>query len=211
MEAFVEEILRIQTQKEKENSPQPQEEDLDTSTMFLYHVWIDNYKVNPVVAELLKNGAAKSRIMVMLYAIERQKLIEQRDAMEKEKMAALAELHRVKAVCAEREEALKRLSGVDVIIKENDMYRTSVMEIGKKNIELEQRLQNQFAFLSSKFREEADARRRRGHETINRSHFELMSGVQELLNATPPLDGERMKDLWIKHMEIVRLVLETAF
>ncbi len=205
MESFYDDILRLQRQHHPPPPPQPlPTEVLDVSTLFLYHVWIDDYKSHPVVADMLSAGAPTSRIMLLLYSLERAKWADERSAMCAKLQQTMSELEKCKAVCVEKEEALKRLAPIDRIVKENEMHRESVMEIGKHNIELERQLQCQLTVIGTKFSEESDVRRKRGHDIINTSHFELMNG----LVIVPTIDVVGMRELWIKHMETVRLVLE---
>lgn len=204
------EIARLREQYAKDTS-------VSDGTLFLYRTWLDEFITNPVIAQAVSDAALVvnecpphahvNRVMCFMFAQERASIL-----------ALRAELAAAKVLLDERDTMLKRLAPIDKIISENNFYQTSLMEMGKRVIDLEGQVNRLDFSLMTKteqvgrvVREEYDQRRKNAHDTLNVLHVDLIATLCSIFHAGKDFlsqaDKVVLRDELIRHLENVRLLL----
>ncbi len=186
-------------------------------TLFLYRAWLDDYISNPAIAQAVNEAAGVAHECPPLSRVNRIAcLMFMQERMQHANLRS--ELAAANRLLEERDATIKRWQPLDKILAESNHYQTSVMQLGKRVIDLEQHIEKLNASLLLKtqqagavVREEYDRRRNDAHDALNKMHVDLMTVMSNAFHASKDVLNQAEKvtlhDELVHHLEQVRLLL----
>lgn len=168
---------------------------LDDGQQFMFHVLHERHRNNPQVIAAGPPEHMMPAQMARLYAL----------FMEIERNEAIEEMHKAQQQVAAMRAQLEVLQPIRAILDQNARLQQELVALGKEHIraqQTERQCAQQLETSLAALRTHYDQRLQRARQRLTAAHLKHLDEVAAVVT------DANLRDLWVAHMDQVRLILE---